>query len=642
MQKFGWYINRLKTMNVAELLYRSRQIINNSFEKLYHQTPSYQQVVIADIKLQPDTFIQEFNFDDKSYHFFNSEIELDKPINFHKDVSSGKEFPLTYAKGINMRTDQYGNAKLVWEINRLEYLLPIILKYHNTRNSALLNKFMVIMESWQQQNPYLKGINWYSNIEVNLRLINWYWCWIILNDIPELKSDENFNRFKNNTWLPLIYQHCIYSYKNPSYYSSANNHLVSEYAGLYVAATLWVFPESDKWKKYAQKGLEKEIVLQHSNGINKEEAAEYIQFITDLFLLPYIAALHTGADFSSAYKKTLLDIARYINNFLDVKGNFPKYGDEDDGKVLVPDGDTYANNFISILNTISVLFNKPELKRSNNWDVKSSLLTGHVNGYNTWHNFNNTQPPANSSFYKPEGHFIFKKNTGAEIYLHFDAAPLGYLSIAAHGHADALSIILHIDGHPFLVDPGTYTYHTEPLWRKYFVGTAAHNTIVIDDLNQAEHAGPTLWLQHYNINITECLQNPHTEKVTAIHNGYQKIKAAHTRSVEFDRDKNKFTIKDIIVKQQDSCVKQFWHLHPSIKITGNGNNFILENDLHQKIELVTDMQLKYTIVEGASNTVLGWYSESFLKKQTTKVLIGELINTQVENEIITYINILDK
>ena len=40
-----------------------------------------------------------------------------------------------------------------------------------------------------------------------------------------------------------------------------------------------------------------------------------------------------------------------------------------------------------------------------------------------------------------------------------DHGPLGYLSIAAHGHADALAIWWHIDGQPVLVDAGTYLYH---------------------------------------------------------------------------------------------------------------------------------------------------------------------------------------
>ena len=41
-----------------------------------------------------------------------------------------------------------------------------------------------------------------------------------------------------------------------------------------------------------------------------------------------------------------------------------------------------------------------------------------------------------------------------------DAGPLGYQTIAAHGHADALSFTLSVGGMEFLVDPGTYAYHT--------------------------------------------------------------------------------------------------------------------------------------------------------------------------------------
>ena len=40
-----------------------------------------------------------------------------------------------------------------------------------------------------------------------------------------------------------------------------------------------------------------------------------------------------------------------------------------------------------------------------------------------------------------------------------DAGPHGYLSIAAHAHADALSIEVRHDGVDVLADPGTYCYH---------------------------------------------------------------------------------------------------------------------------------------------------------------------------------------
>ena len=43
-----------------------------------------------------------------------------------------------------------------------------------------------------------------------------------------------------------------------------------------------------------------------------------------------------------------------------------------------------------------------------------------------------------------------------------DVGPLGYLAIAAHGHADALAITLAHDGRELVVDPGTGSYYSHP------------------------------------------------------------------------------------------------------------------------------------------------------------------------------------
>ena len=79
-----------------------------------------------------------------------------------------------------------------------------------------------------------------------------------------------------------------------------------------------------------------------------------------------------------------------------------------------------------------------------------------------------------------------------ETKLIMDAGPLGFLSIAAHGHADCLSLLLSVSGKELLVDPGTYCYHTEREWRDYFRGTAAHNTVRVDGIDQSQIAGAFL------------------------------------------------------------------------------------------------------------------------------------------------------
>ena len=84
--------------------------------------------------------------------------------------------------------------------------------------------------------------------------------------------------------------------------------------------------------------------------------------------------------------------------------------------------------------------------------------------------------------------------TKDEVIAVMDAGPLGYLSIAAHGHADCLAFTLAVAGRAILIDPGTYCYHSEPEWRDYFRGTAAHNTVRVDGCDQSEIGGAFMWL----------------------------------------------------------------------------------------------------------------------------------------------------
>ena len=64
-----------------------------------------------------------------------------------------------------------------------------------------------------------------------------------------------------------------------------------------------------------------------------------------------------------------------------------------------------------------------------------------------------------------------------EIWCRCDGGPHGFLSIAAHAHADALSVEVRHDGVDVLADPGTYCYHGQPEWRQYFRSTLGHNTL---------------------------------------------------------------------------------------------------------------------------------------------------------------------
>ncbi len=629
----SWYLNRLKTFTFAEFPYRIKQLVQKKYEQYFSVGKSLkQQSVIT------RNYFQGFRLNNRSLYpeminVFGKDFNYtNHDINWHRDIFSDKCYPLKFSKALNINSNPGLSAKAVWEINRLQFLPQIALNYKNTGSDIYLTQFTGILNSWIDQNPYLLGINWYSNIEVNIRIINWYLSWKILDVEKLIAQRPDFKNFVETRWLPSIYQHCRYSYKNPSKYSSANNHLISEYAGLFIASSLWKFKETEKWLKYSRKGLEEEMNRQHSSGINREEAAEYIQFITDFFLLCFIVGEKTNRPFSKKYEENLHKIFRYVNEFLDCNGDFPNYGDEDDGKCFIIDTDKKFNNFKSLLTSGAVIFKDPSLKyRSNGYDLKNQFLFGET-GRADYESIPDIENNMISKFYKNEGHYIFrKKEATGEIYMHFDAAPLGYLSIAAHGHADALSFILHLDGHPVFIDSGTYTYHTEPGWRHYFIGTLAHNTVRINGKDQALNGGPTLWTRHYKTHVINVELTDSAESVRATHDGYKNENVRHVREIVFDKNKNEFQILDTInvLKKGIVQVEIPFHLHPDIIINQlDPGLFQLSGGSGRKSELHLDKKLNPMVLSGQVNPqVLGWYSSSFMKKEATNVIYCK---TQIE------------
>ena len=72
-----------------------------------------------------------------------------------------------------------------------------------------------------------------------------------------------------------------------------------------------------------------------------------------------------------------------------------------------------------------------------------------------------------------------------ELFLIFDCGPLGE---GGHGHYDLLSVEVAGGRRPLLIDPGRFTYSEEPPnLRRWFKGTAAHNTVCVDGHDQTPY-----------------------------------------------------------------------------------------------------------------------------------------------------------
>lgn len=637
-----WYLNRFKTLSRKEIIFRIGQMYRSKRERNdlnKHHFPAFFETKNERL-LHIDSPL-DLHFD-PTVNIFGIKFHPAKIKDWNIDVSSNKRFPQQYSRLINMRNGHYGSAKHVWELNRMLFLPQLALEYRKYKRSETLNLIVNLLTSWIEQNPYLVGINWYSNIEVNIRLINWVLTWDILSIDELVETDHKLKEFVSKKWVPCIYSHCIFSFENPSLHSSANNHLISEYAGLFIANCKWSFPESDKWLYYAQTGLEKEILLQHSeNGVNKEETAKYIQFITDFLLLCLVFGKKCGNILSSSFTIRFYKILKYIHDLLDIGGGIPNYGDEDNGRVFILDAREDLNLYYSILKSGVILFNDPSiLPVRRTLDQKNRLLFG-KRGESIFNSFPDRVIPSTSKAYLNEGHFIFRHQCNKEeVYFHFDAAALGYLSIAAHGHSDALSFVLHLNGQPYLTDPGTYCYHTHSDWRKYFLSTKAHNTISINDENQATYIGPTLWLNHYKTKVIDFSLSDKYDFVVAEHNGYQKHEVIHRRKAEFYKDSSQFVITDEVENRGGKTIKieMPFHIHPRVDQELCENKLTLKSCGNKTVTLHLDAKLSWNVYKGETQPILGWFSNSFYSKEPSPVCLGK-IKTSKTLKFVTTITI---
>ncbi|HSP71890.1 MAG TPA: heparinase II/III-family protein, partial [Gaiellaceae bacterium] len=138
--------------------------------------------------------------------------------------------------------------------------------------------------------------------------------------------------------------------------------------------------------------------------------------------------------------------------------------------------------------------------------------------------------PARRSIVLPESGYAVLRDPGAgtPIRVVFDIGELGYGRLAAHGHADALSVLLDVGTTPVLRDSGTGSYAgTEG--RDLFRVTAAHNTVVVDGACQADPLGPHLWGRRYRVTTEAQRLSRDSDYVRASHDGYAPT--VHTRSV---------------------------------------------------------------------------------------------------------------
>jgi hypothetical protein len=160
-----------------------------------------------------------------------------------------------------------------------------------------------------------------------------------------------------------------------------------------------------------------------------------------------------------------------------------------------------------------------------------------TNGVRAFDGLRATPPSRAASCVFPSGGYAVMR-TGWQRDAHqmiVDVGPLGCPVSSGHGHADLLSIQCAIFGEPAIVDPGTHCYRGDSKWRDFFRSTAAHSTVVVDGVSQAEPAGPFGWQRHPRVRLREWHSTAEFDFLDAEHDGYTTLPdpVVHRRRVIF-------------------------------------------------------------------------------------------------------------
>lgn len=647
MIQWKWYLKRLSQMSLGEIAYRISTELRNwplragiragwvdsggrQEYRIHNWVRGSVKTDEAIVRREADAILTG-NFQLLAL----SSLDTEWPPEWNRDPVTGIRGPLSFGRKISYRdATEVGNVKYVWELNRHLEFPRLAQAYSLTGDVKYLTGLTRAWRSWLLQCPFPNGINWNSPLELGIRLINW----AIAICIIDSAGAEPFGRDHELRKIVArsIYQHQKFIARNFSRHSSANNHLIGEAAGLYVASVTWPWwRQSAAWRAQSRRILIEQCELQIAeDGSGMEQALAYLYFIIEFFLIAAAAGRDLPGQFPEATWARIKSAISFGAAMHDCAGHSVNFGDADDALVIRLCGETVSGQR-SIIQTMyeDMQTNRRLASYDKIENQRSSLLLSSDEFRTAGRQGKNTHPPASLGYadnnslpvsvrrsFKNGGYYILGERVGeqAEIRCTIDCGSLGFRSIAAHGHADALSIVLSAAGKEILIDPGTYAYHTDSDWRDYFRGTSAHNTLRIDGQNQSDIGGNFMWTRHANAVCDRWEENPDGQFFRGYHDGFKKLRdpVVHTRELRYHIGLGWFEISDLIECNDNHTVEQFWHFHPDCKVESlnSGNLQIFCGSVKVRMEAADSKQLREQIYKGSVEPISGWYSPRFGEK----------------------------
>lgn len=506
-----------------------------------------------------------FNPEALGINFANRQYSTETRIHLLKGPDYGK-WSKTFSYSLDYKQrDDFGDARTNWEKDRHFDWALTAKAYYVTKDEKHHDELNKKVTEWCKANPFLHGIAWTSAMEFAIRSINWMMALAFLQ-----KGGKDNSLLRNG-----IINITDYLTKHYSRFSSANNHLLVEATAIGLAGYALGYKP---WQQLAIKILSEELLNQnYDDGVNKELSLHYQTFGMEAYCLMMHVMRCNGEEVSVTWIDMLRKQGEYVLHCCWKEKAVMEFGDDDEGKIIDLRGGDW-HNFNYLLQFVSLLtdcrFSSFENVEENiTWlfsdeeeikDVKNLPL------------YNNKESRCFSI-----GGNTFLRDSSGHVLIGIDHAELGFGTIAAHGHADALSVQMMVDGKVILADPGTFIYHCNLPMRNEFRKTVNHNTIaMLDDngnpIDQSQMLGAFLWGRKAHCTLEKFQTSSSVDTLTASHDGYLPFR--HQRTVEFigkDTSKPILRVKDAMGEGKWVAT---WMLGADCSVKEEGEEWTIKND----------------------------------------------------------------
>jgi hypothetical protein len=401
-----------------------------------------------------------------------------------------------------------------------------------------------------------------------------------------------------------------YCWHARSRFSSANNHLIGELAGLVVVHLL--FPELAAPASLYRRAVDtlaaeaERLIL--PDGAGAEQSISYQIFAAELMVAVVVLLQRSDDPVPSELVAALDRGAQYLVSLVGSEDPDPRYGDDDDSFALKL-GAEPKRTVREHLGIVAAVTGNVTAARYGEETVAAAWIADaprtHVGEIGV--GVGGGWTPSN--VYAPNGGLVVVRSGRRRLTM--DVGPLGYLSTAAHGHADALAVTLSAEGRELIVDPGTASFYGNSALRTVHRGTRVHPTVCVDDVDQSLIGGPFYWRRRAEITV----HSVDLERgiVDAEHDGYRRLDdpVVHRRWIVAPPGDPTVVVVDLVDGRSSHDVVVSWPLHPELESTPTPDGQLVTRDGLPVLELcyaaMSRIEAEQLRAEGDSH--LGWWSD---------------------------------